>query len=55
MTEVKKPWIVMGFNSYSRENYVIGEYATEAEAKQVLAEKQNDANADHMWVVNADE
>ncbi|MBA3464891.1 MAG: hypothetical protein H0T46_33465 [Deltaproteobacteria bacterium] len=49
MTESKK-WLVMGFNSYGRENYVVGAYATEAEAKQVMAEKQKEANADHMWI-----
>ena len=51
MTTEQKKWLVMGFNSYGRENYVVGEYATEAEAKRVLAERQKDANADHMWVV----
>ena len=50
MTQDKQRWLVMGFNSYARENYVIAEVATEAEAKRILAEKQRDANADHMWI-----
>ena len=51
MTDDKKRWLVMGFNSYGRENYVVGEYATEAEANKVMAErKASDPNADHMWV-----
>jgi hypothetical protein len=50
MTDDKKRWLVMGFNSYGRENYVIAEVATEAEAKQILAERQKQPDADHMWI-----
>ena len=52
MTETKKRWIVMGFNSYARENYVVAEVETEAEAKRILALRQSEPNADHMWIAN---
>jgi hypothetical protein len=50
MTDDKKRWLVMGFNSYGRENYVVAECATEDEAKRLMAAKQQEPNADHMWV-----
>ena len=52
MTETKKRWLVMGFNSYARENYVVAEVETEAEAKRVMALRQSEPNADHMWIAN---
>jgi hypothetical protein len=55
MTEPRKTWLVMGFNSYGRENYVVGEYATEAEAKRVVEVAQAQPNADHMWIVAPDD
>ena len=50
MTETKKRWLVMGFNSYARENYVVAAVETEEQAKRVMAQKQAEANADHMWI-----
>jgi hypothetical protein len=54
MSEPNKKWLVMGFNSYGRENYVVGEYDSAAEAKRVFQEKQAQPNADHMWIVEPD-
>jgi hypothetical protein len=50
MTDGKKRWLVMGFNSYARENYVVGAYATEAEARRAMELAQAQPNADHMWI-----
>lgn len=46
-------WIVMSHNSYSREDTVVAQCATEAEAKQLVAERQKNPDADHMWIVRA--
>jgi hypothetical protein len=61
MTETKKRWRVMGLNSYARENYVVAEVATEAEAKRRVAElearhtaTQDEALRDQVWITKVE-
>ena len=49
--EATARWYVMAHNSYAREDRVVGEYATEAEAKRAMELAQRQPDADHMWIV----
>lgn len=48
--EATASWYVMAHDSYSREDRVVGQYATEAAAKSAMARAQQ-PGADHTWVV----
>lgn len=48
--EATASWYVMAHDSYSREDRIVGQYATEAEAKSAMARAQK-PDADHTWVV----
>jgi len=56
-TEARTRWRVMGHDTFSREDYVAGEFATEAEAKQKVAElearhaaTQDEPLRDEVWI-----
>ncbi|HSU14102.1 MAG TPA: hypothetical protein VLK66_08395 [Longimicrobium sp.] len=51
-------WRVMGYDTFAREEYVVGEYATRALAQAAVdaAERrqagfQDEALRDHVWIV----
>lgn len=46
-------WLVMSHDSYAREDSVVAECGSEDEAKRIMAERQRQPNADHMWIVKA--
>ncbi len=55
-------WRVMGYDTFARETYCVGEYASEAEAKaelgrqrQLLAATQDEALRDEVWLVPSPE
>ena len=56
--EPKSRWRVMGRDTFAREDYVAGEFATEAEAKQKIASMtarheatQDEALRDELWII----
>jgi len=53
-----KRWRVMGYDTFARETYCVGEYASEAEARaererqrRWLAATQDEALRDDLWLV----
>ena len=51
-------WKVMGYDTFAREEYIVGEYPTRAEAESAVAaaerrhaEHQDEALRDHVWIV----
>ena len=54
-------WRVMGRDTFAREDYIAGEFATEAEAKQRVAElearhaaTQDEAMRDQVWITEVE-
>lgn len=52
-----KRWRVMGYDTFARESYCVGEYASEAEARaelerqrRLLAATQDEALRDEVWL-----
>lgn len=59
--EQQTRWRVMGRDTFAREDYTAGEFATEAEAKQKVAElegrhrsTQDEALRDEVWIVKVE-
>lgn len=51
-------WRVMGYDTFARETYLVGEYASEAEARaelerqrRLLAATQDEALRDEVWLI----
>ena len=56
-----KRWRVMGYDTFARESYCMGEYASEAEARaelerqqRSLAATQDEALRDEVWLAPLD-
>ncbi len=54
-------WRVMGYDTFARESYCVGEYASEAEARaelerqrRLLAATQDEALRDEVWLAPLD-
>lgn len=55
-------WRVMGYDTFARESYLVGEYASEAEARaelerqrRLLAASQDEALRDEVWLIPPEE
>ncbi len=51
--EATASWYLMAHNDYAREDRVVGQYATQAEAERAMARARQQPDADSMWVVKA--